>query len=1088
MKYLEQKQIRRIRISLATTVLCMLITLSGILFAEEVTTLSGIQGGLIVQLGWNNPDELLALQVNEKYLVQGLDQDPDRVRAARETISAKGAYGSVTAESWNGSSLPYADNLVNLIVLSDSAPQVAESELMRVLCPNGAICERKDGRWITRSKPWPKDIDEWTHYLHDAAGTCVANDTVVGQPRQVQWLTDPLWTRAHEKMSSFSAMVSAHGRVFSILDEAPIASMAMEADWQLIARDAFNGKLLWKKPITDWWPTSFGFKSGPVLLTRRLVAMGDKVYVTMGCRAPLSILDSATGDELITCPETAGTEEIIVEGDTVFISGHAPEITAEKLPTWIAKDKPADQWSFWHPEKRWIKALNAQTGEVLWEHNGMVNPQTLIADTSRVYYHDGAQVVALDRKTGQEIWTSDPAPFTSTPRSDFRANLAVSAGVVIFSGGPKTLPSYDAGYNDMLAFSAETGKQLWKGPHLNSGYESPKDLFIIDGRVWSGATTHNKPDPKINATAGTGLFVGHDMQTGESVSLECDAKGTFFHHRCYPAKATSKYFITSRQGTELIDIQSGHWDLNDWVRGSCLYGLMPANGLLYFPPHPCGCMPLAKLNGFWTLAAESKTARPELTESQRFEKGPAFGKTRGKDEPTAWPTYRHDTERSSFSAAEVPAELAVAWQAELGGTLSAPTVAEGKVFVAQVDEHRICALEEQTGKPVWTFTAGGRIDTPPTLTQGLALFGSADGWVYALRTTDGALAWRYHVAPSERKIVAYDQLESAWPVSGAVLVRGDKVYCLAGRSIFLDGGMYLACLNVQTGDKRFELELSNKKLSALIEQNNLRIDLSLNGARADILVADENYIYLKTLKIGFDGTLSFMAPEEQSLLSQFGEKPKESELKHPHIFAAQGFLDATWHHRSYTVYGEWYESGSGGFYQAAGVQPSGRLLAFDKDKVYGYGKKPEYFGWTTAIEYRLFEADRTAKVEPLKKRQGYSLKTTFETHWSEDVPLHVRALVKAGDTLFLAGSEDLFDEGPAKQYGNITISPEKAREVQAAWEGKNGGVLWAVSAADGKKLAALKLDSPPAWDAMAAAGGRLFIPLKNGSMLCLTGK
>ena len=49
-------------------------------------------------------------------------------------------------------------------------------------------------------------------------------------------------------------------------------------------------------------------------------------------------------------------------------------------------------------------------------------------------------------------------------------------------------------------------------------------------------------------------------------------------------------------------------------------------------------------------------------------------------------------------------------------------------------------------------------------------------------------------------------------------------------------------------------------------------------------------------------------------------------------------------------------------------------------------------------------------------------------------------------------------------------------------------MLRAVSAADGKKLAEVKLDSPPVFDGMAAAGGRLYISLEDGRIVCMEGK
>ena len=1062
--------------------LCLLCAVAVCVEADSVLPETGVKGGLVVVLGCGDTDLLCRFRANERYIVHGLDRDPAVVARARRRIRSEGLYGSVSVMQWRGSSLPYAGNLVNLLVVVGDQPLSDSSEMMRVLAPGGRVVSLEGGSLTTnqRAKPWPAEIDEWTHYLHDASGNAVAQDTRVGPPRRVQWTSGPLWTRAHEKMSSFTAMVSAAGRVFMIVDDAPVASMAFPADWQLIARDAFNGKLLWKKPIPEWWPRMFGFKAGPVFLTRRLVAVGDRVYVTLGSRAPLSILDAATGETLRTRGDTANTEEVIVQGDRVFISGHAPERTAEKLPTWINKEKNPKVFSLWHPEERWIKALDAGTGQVLWEQAGMVTPQTLGADGARVYYHDGERVVALDRGDGRQLWRSGPAPLTRTSRSDFRPNLVVQDGVVVFSGGPEKLPRYDGGYNDMIAFSARTGEQLWKAPHLNSGYESPKDLFIIGGRVWSGATCHNRPNPKISPTAGTGTFVGYDLHSGAPLSFEPDVPRQWFHHRCYPGKATSRYFITSRQGVEFVDIAEQHWDVNHWVRGACLYGVMPANGLLYAPPHPCGCRPLAKLNGFWALGPEADGGKSGGEEGSYLEKGPAFGDIESVDAPAPWPAYRHDHERSGYTQAEVSPAVTEKWRAEIGGKLSAPTVSRDKVFVAEVDAHGVCAMDAATGDIAWRFTAGSRVDTPPTLSGGLALFGSRDGWVYALRVSDGALAWRRRIAPENGLVMVRDQLESAWPVHGSILVRDGVAYCLAGRSMFLDDGMRLALLDVNTGELLSETILEAEALAATLEENGLDIDLSRDGARADVLVADGHNLYLKHLPFDFEGRLT--VGEGPGKLKT--EWKKGIEPGRPHLFAPQGFLDDAWHHRSYTVYGNWFGHGSGGFYYAAGSQPSGRLMVFDEDQIYGFGKRPEYYGWTTAIEYRLFSTDRHPEVRDADVKGGYSLKTTFETHWTDRIPMHVRAMVKAADTLFIAGPPDVFDEGPRDIYGDISLTPEKSREVLAAWQGDMGASLWAVRADDGKRLSDLNLASPPAWDGMAAADGRLYLSCTDGSLVC----
>jgi len=102
------------------------------------------------------------------------------------------------------------------------------------------------------------------------------------------------------------------------------------------------------------------------------------------------------------------------------------------------------------------------------------------------------------------------------------------------------------------------------------------------------------------------------------------------------------------------------------------------------------------------------------------------------------------------------------------------------------------------------------------------------------------------------------------------------------------------------------------------------------------------------------------------------------------------------------------------------------------------------------------------------------------------VPMLVRAMVGAGKVLFIAGPPDLVDE--EKVLSNL-ISPEVRRalaEQAAAILGKRGGLLWAVSMTDGSKLAELRFSSPPVFDSLIAARGKLYIATMDGRVLCLS--
>ena len=121
---------------------------------------------------------------------------------------------------FDGKRLPYAENLVNLLVVGDQC-EVPDEEMLRVLAPGGMAYVREAQRWKKTVKPWPDEIDEWSHYLHDATGNAVAHDRVVSAPQRMRWIAGPIWSRSHEYDASLCAMVSSGGRLFYILDEGP---------------------------------------------------------------------------------------------------------------------------------------------------------------------------------------------------------------------------------------------------------------------------------------------------------------------------------------------------------------------------------------------------------------------------------------------------------------------------------------------------------------------------------------------------------------------------------------------------------------------------------------------------------------------------------------------------------------------------------------------------------------------------------------------------------------------------------------------------------------------------------------------------
>jgi len=383
------------------------------------------------------------------------------------------------------------------------------------------------------------------------------------------------------------------------------------------------------------------------------------------------------------------------------------------------------------------------------------------------------------------------------------------------------------------------------------------------------------------------------------------------------------------------------------------------------------------------------------------------------------------------------------------------------VFVASVDEHRICAMDADSGQSVWHFTAGARVDSPPTLNQGRAIFGCRDGYVYSLRASDGELAWRLRVAREGRRIAACGQLESASPVPGSVLVQNGVAYATAGRSSYLDGGIDLYRLEPETGRilSRTPIYSPDPETG---KQPKQFAPSAMPGARADILTGDGSGVYLRDMV--------------------FDKRGVELSKGSPHLLTLTGFLDDSWAHRSYWIFGT-HCSVSTGCSRRDRNLIFGRLLVFDESMIYGYGRRQVH--WSNQLQdgaYRLFAVKRgegTAQTSASSRRGEASRSPAVEL-WTRPVTIQVRAMVLAQNTLFLAGP-------PTNRPSSLVHrrSSDESRETKNEGRGEKGGLLYAVSTADGTELSQYRLDSSPVFDGMAAAYGRLYVSMEDGSLLCL---
>ncbi len=1060
---------------------------------------AGRKGGLVVHLGCDDGSHIAKLlRAVDNRVVHALDTDVGKIEQARGELDKLGLYGKASVHRFSGEALPHADRLINVLVAEDLF-DVSLAEIDRALAPLGLVVLKMDDKKAvdearrelqragfeevdraeapTFRKPWPERLDQWGHYLHGADGNAVAEDALAGPPRYMRWVAGPMFPRSHDYTPSLHSLVSAGGRLYYVQDEGRpgFLDRGEKEHWALRARDAFSGVDLWRRPISGWSGRDWGSRyhwHNPRTLPRRLVADGDRLFATLSYRAPVTLLDGATGKTLREYPETKNTEEIIL-ADGVLIARVRKEI-----PDF---DKRARSWGFQVPAKsreeafsklppaergdETILALDPDDAKVLWRvSESRIVSLTLASRNGKVCFHNHEEIVCRDLKSGDVLWKA-----ASQPWPEFTGAVGT-----LLMDDERVYYACDRG---LKAWSLDDGELVWEGPKaIMAAPMHPPDLFRLGDTLWIGMTREMTSGTlprelsrfQCEAFHGTDAL-GLDPQTGKvkrRVPIGSLLSGGH-HVRCYRGKATSRYLIWSKRGADFVDTSGeGNHARVDWTRGECDYGFLPCNGLFYTPPHPCVCYSGVLINGFNALSAVQSDGRSEPA-GAILEKGPACAthsesRVSGGASP-AWPTYRGDIRRSGSLGAPIATELGQAWSADLGGNLTQSVVAEGTVIVAAKDQHLVHALDAASGRRLWRFRAGGRVDSPPTVHRQAVLFGAHDGHVYCLRLADGALIWRRRAAPEERWIVSYGQVESAWPVTGSVLLLEDAssqsatAYFVAGRSSFLDGGLHLYGLDPATGEVRHRRRMDGPWPDVISEPGGPH---GMDGARSDILVSNGEHLFL-----GANVLSRSLEIVNTDVPQGGGGGVARGPLR---LSTTMGFLADDFYDRQHWIHHQGFLSKS----MPRGGTKSGYLLVFDDEDTYtlnafhtptgqsmGMGKGPDPFRLSAESNDR-----------PMGEGRGHLLKPSPRpARWSEKLAFFGRALLLAEDKLLVAGTSDFL---PADDPSDDYLAGRRAE-------------LRIFAAKDGQCLKTFPLEAMPVFDGMSAAGEHVFLSCLDGSVRCL---
>jgi hypothetical protein len=172
--------------------------------------------------------------------------------------------------------------------------------------------------------------------------------------------------------------------------------------------------------------------------------------------------------------------------------------------------------------------------------------------------------------------------------------------------------------------------------------------------------------------------------------------------------------------------------------------------------------------------------------------------------------------------------------------------------------------------------------------------------------------------------------------------------------MFLDGGLHLYRLDPKTGRVLTHRHFDDTDPETGKNLQTRHQILQMPVALPDILSSDGQRIYMRSQVFDLQGNRLELGPNTGDLeLQATVQRGPEA-----HLFAPYGFLDGSWFHRSYWVYGRSFSGGHGGYYQAGRFAPAGRILTADDKNVYAYARKPQYLRWTTPLEYLLYATSK----------------------------------------------------------------------------------------------------------------------------------
>jgi outer membrane protein assembly factor BamB len=601
--------------------------------AEHIVQTTGIKRGYCLMLGCGTGRLAYELTKRTDLHIYGVEPDPKKAQAARQSLDAAGVYGArVVIDDGDLSQIPMADYFANLVVseealISGQMPGSAK-EAFRMLKPLGGTIQigqpaeakgkvkplseaamrqwvakadidggqvsEKDGAWLELCRGPLPGAGSWTHQYANPGNTTCSDDELVRCPLGVLWFGAPGPTQMAERHRRAAAPLGINGRMF-ILGEGE-ANRIGAAENSIMAYDAYNGLELWQRKIRGALRTTVTHDAG------NSAANDDSLFVAVDDKCLR--LDAATGETKLTYELPAAADGqprrwgyVGVVGDLLYGSRTVKQRVADCV---FALDLASGELRWKHEvqgigqgsiaigdgkfffassdvtEQQRLKALAEQTKAL--HRMGKEDRDALLKelDAAAVY-----QVVALDAAKGNTLWQK-PVEVTGAAGGSYWCSLGsiykddtlMLFGVFLDGHYWKQFFSGLFEQRRVVALATGDGELRWQ---KRIGYRV-RPIVV-------GDTFHAEP-------------WAYDLQTGEQKTRihpvtgqeeawqfarpghHCGCPAAAPHALLFRSATIAWYDLDKDFGTQHFGSQ----------RPGCWINFIPANGLLMVPEASSGCM------------------------------------------------------------------------------------------------------------------------------------------------------------------------------------------------------------------------------------------------------------------------------------------------------------------------------------------------------------------------------------------------------------------------------------------------------------------------------------------------------------------